>query len=181
MQYSHFFTLHCKGAQEDIDSFMQALKGKWPSDSQDWTEPGDKPNSLKFYRIDFLRHYDYTKDLLPYMKAFTAETGHPLSFFFALERLDNSSNEAFCGYSVYDGNSPVSEHRTGWLSERKQHLLEGLFEEMVKPALQKWLNGDPLDDDYEDDYDEDESDDEDDDEDDDDTAWLTDDDDYEKR
>ena len=75
---------------------MKNIQEKWPKDSQEWCEPGETPNSIKFYQIYFLRHYNYTEDLFPYMEAFTSDTGSPLSFFIAANQIESDQCEAFC-------------------------------------------------------------------------------------
>ena len=137
MHYDHIFTLYVKGEQKDIDSFMQTLKEKWPSDSQDWTEPGDKPNSLKFYRTYFKRSYNYAEDLLPYMREYTAEKGRPLSFFLAASNIESDQMESICGYRVYDGGTLARKHQTQWSKGKKS--IEREFESTVKGALEQWL------------------------------------------
>ena len=145
MQYDHNFTLYCKGSQKDIDRFLEMLGKKWPHDNQDWCEPGEAANSLEFNRIYFKKNYTYHEDLLPYMKKFTPKTGSPLSFFFDVDRIQSDQNEAFWGYSVFNGTTLIKNERSGWQkvnTEKQNDSFNKSYEKSVKPVLEEWLKKD---------------------------------------
>jgi tetratricopeptide (TPR) repeat protein len=164
MTYNHFFTVYCKGKQEDIDGFKERIENKMLKSGRadDEYDTEDSPVSISFARRQTVTTHEAWADFLPVMKEFTEDTGKPLSFFYALDFIESDEDEKLCGYAVFDGGKLVDEKSTDWctpqefksrkkdesdaygekLDKQFAHL-EAEFKRLVQPDLDEWLKAKP--------------------------------------
>ena len=139
--FSYYFSLHCKGRSEDIESFKKGMC--LALDEEEGTEQEEEFYEVFFAADFFTTEYDlehsptsmsfsmeevrgecYTP-FVPLMQKFS-----DISFFFAISEADNSTdNSSTCGYFIFEGDKKTSEEHYSNLDD---------FEDEVEPLLKDW-------------------------------------------